>query len=198
MNIFAIISFLAFILCFFLGNFIYHKNPKNQLNIMILILCSLVGVLALVEFEYRQASTFETAYFWLQISGLWPIVPAVLLHISLIFTKSKILMNKFIYIILYLPALIISYLAINTNLLLSGIVQEYWGWTYAIPKDMTLYNIMALWTVSTVALAGLLCIAYYLKSKNLKRKQAKYVFAGLYMPLLISLVSDFILPSASI
>ncbi|HML04158.1 MAG TPA: histidine kinase dimerization/phosphoacceptor domain -containing protein, partial [Methanobacterium sp.] len=47
-------------------------------------------------------------------------------------------------------------------------------------------------------LAGLLCIAYYLKSKNLKRKQAKYVFAGLYMPLLISLVSDFILPSASI
>ncbi|MBI5680781.1 MAG: PAS domain S-box protein [Methanobacterium sp.] len=198
MNVYALISFIAFIVCFFLGNFIYHKNPKNQLNIMILILCTLVGILALVEFEYRQTNSFETAYFWLKISGLWPLVPAVLLHISLIFTKSKVLMSKFVYIALYLPALIISYLAINTNMLLSGIILEYWGWTYAIPSDMTLYYIMALWTVSAVVLAGLICLSYYLKSKNLKKKQAKYVFTGLYMPLFISLISDFILPGASV
>jgi PAS domain S-box-containing protein len=165
---------------------------------MIAILCILVGFLAFTEFEYRQTETFVTAYFWLKISGLWPLVPAVLLHISLIYTKSKFLKSKFLLIVLYSLAMVISYLSINTNLLLSGIIQEYWGWTYVFPENSLLFNIMAFWTISTVVLAGILCLAYYFKSKNLKRKQAKYFFAGLYMPLLICLVSDFILPSASI
>ena len=90
MNIFSYISLLAFLVCFFLGSFIYHKNSKSQLNIMIALLCILVGFLAFAEFQYRQTLDFETAYLWLKISGLWPLVPAILLHISLIFTgKNK-------------------------------------------------------------------------------------------------------------
>ncbi|MFZ0441643.1 MAG: hypothetical protein WAL81_03330, partial [Methanobacterium sp.] len=108
MNIFSYISLSAFFLCFFLGNFIYHKNSKSQLNIMIAVLCILVGFLAFAEFQYRQTSDFETAYLWLKISGLWPIVPAILLHISLIFTrKTDLLKNKLTYILIYVPALII-------------------------------------------------------------------------------------------
>jgi PAS domain S-box-containing protein len=181
-----------------LGNFIYHKNPKSQLNILVAITCIVVGFLAFIEFEYRQAETIQTAFFWIKISTLWPLVPSLLLHISLVFTKSRYLKNKLSYILIYLPGIIISAIGLTTNLLIDGALKEYWGWTYIIPADMILYNIMALWTVFAVVLAGLICLAYYLKSKNLKRKQAKYVFAGLYMPLLISLVSDFILPSASL
>lgn len=198
MNLYAIISLIAFMVCFFLGNFIYHKNPKSQLNILIALTCIVVGFLAFVEFEYRQAETIQTAFFWIKISTLWPLVPALLLHISLVFTKSRYLKNKLTYILIYLPSTIIILLSLTTNLLLDQVLKEYWGWTYALPADMTLYNIMAIWTVSTVVLAGLLCFSYYLKSKNLRKKQAKYVFAGLYMPLLISLMSDFILPSASL
>lgn len=198
MNFYAIISLIAFMICFFLGNFIYHKNPKSQLNILVAITCIFVGFLAFIEFEYRQAETIQTAFFWIKISTLWPIVPALLLHISLVFTKSKYLKNKLTYILIYLPPIIIILLSLTTNLLFNNALKFYWGWTYVIPADTTLFNIMALWTVSAVVLAGLLCLIYYFKSKNLKRKQAKYVFAGLYMPLLISLVSDFILPSASV
>jgi PAS domain S-box-containing protein len=198
MNIYALLSLIAFMICFFLGNFIYHKNPKNQLNIVIAITCIVVGFLAFTEFEYRQAETFQTAFFWIKISTLWPLVPTLLLHISLIFTKSKYLKNKLTYILIYLPPTLIITLSLTTNLLLDHVLKEYWGWTYAIPADATLYNIMALWTVSTVVIAGFLCFRYYLRSKNLKRKQAKYVFAGLYMPLLISLLSDLILPSVSL
>ena len=145
---------IAFLLCFFLGNFIYHKNSKSQLNIMIALLCILVGFLAFAEFQYRQTTDFETAYLWLKISGLWPFVPAILLHISLIFTgKTNILKNKFTYLLIYLPALIISFYAIDTNLLLQGILKEYWGWTYVFPENSILFNIMSAWTLICVLLA---------------------------------------------
>lgn len=198
MNVYAIISLIAFMTCFFLGNFIYHKNSKNQLNIMIAVLCITVGFLAFTEFMYRQAETLQIAFFWLKISSIWPLVPSLLLHISLIFTKSNFLKNKLTYIFIYLPPIIIITLSMTTNLLLDQVLKEYWGWTYAMPPDPILFNIMAIWTIFGGILSGLICLKYYLKSKNLKKKQAKYVFVGLYLPLLISLMSDLILPSASI
>ncbi len=199
MNIFSYISLTAFLICFFLGNFIYHKNSKSQLNIMIAVLCILVGFLAFAEYQYRQTLDFETAYLWLRISGLWPLVPSVLLHISLIFTgRTNILKNKLTYVIIYVPAIIISILAVDTNLLLQGIVKEYWGWTYIFPVNSLLFDIMSLWTLLCGFLAGSICFLYYLKTNSNKRRQSKYILLGLYFPLLISMVSDLILPTMSI
>ena len=199
MNIFSYISLTAFFLCFFLGNFIYHKNSKSQLNIMIAVLCVLVGFLAFAEFQYRQTLDFQTAYLWLKISGLWPIVPAIVLNISLIFTgKNKILQNKFTYILIYVPALIIAFYAIDTNLLLQGILKEYWGWTYIFPEHSMLFYIMGAWTLLCAFLAGVICLEYYLKTNNLKKLQTKYLIIGLYFPLLISMFSDVLLPNMSI
>ena len=166
---------------------------------MIAVLSILVGFLAFAEFQYRQTSDFQTAYLWLKISGLWPIVPAILLHISLIFTgKSNLLKNKLTYILIYGPAVIIAILAVDTNWLLEGIVKEYWGWTYLYPKNSILFYVMSLWTVLCAFLAGVICFWYYLKSKNIKKLQTKYLVAGLYLPLLISMFSDVILPNMSI
>lgn len=198
MNVYALISLIAFMVCFFLGNFIYHKNPKSQLNKMIALLCILVGFLAFTEFEYRQAETIQTAFLWLKISSLWPLVPSILLHISLIFTKSKFLKNKLIYILIYIPSIIIILLSLTTNLIIFNVFKEYWGWYFSTPPDATLFNIMALWTIFAVFLSGVICFVYYLNSRSLKRKQAKYVFLGLYMPFFISLISDLILPNMSI
>ena len=199
MNIFSYISLLAFLVCFFLGSFIYHKNSKSQLNIMIALLCILVGFLAFAEFQYRQTLDFETAYLWLKISGLWPLVPAILLHISLIFTgKKNILKNKNIYLLIYVPALIISFYAIDSNLLLQGILKEYWGWTYVFPEKSALFSIMSAWTLICIILAGIISFQYYLKTQNIKRLQAKYIILGLYFPLFITMTTDLILPTMSI
>ena len=199
MNIYSYLSLCAFFLCFFLGNFIYHKNSKSQLNIMIGILCFVVGFLAFAEFQYRQTTDFQTAYLWLKVSGLWPLVPPILLHISLIFTgKTEILKNKFTYLLLYVPAIIISFYAMDTNLLLQGIIKEYWGWTYVFPRDSLIFDVMSIWTIICVFIAGGLCLSYYLKNKNIKRLQAKYLIVGLYFPLLISMVSDLVLPTMSV
>jgi PAS domain S-box-containing protein len=199
MNPFAIASFVAFILCFFLGNFIYHKNPENQLNIMIAILSITVGFLAFIEFEYRQTLDFQTAYFWLKLSVLWPIVPSILLHISLIFNeKTKVLKSKYIYVLIYAPALIMAYFAFDTNWLFNGMVREYWGWTYIFPKDNLLFEIISLWTIICVVIAAGLSVINNIKIEGSKKLQAKFLIAGLYFPLTISLMSDLILPNMSI
>jgi len=198
MNIFALISLIAFMICFFLGNFIYHRNPKSQLNRIITLLSILVGFLAFVEFSYRQAETVQTAFFWLKISTLFPFVPALLLYISLIFTESKYLKNKLTYLVIYIPAIILSILGLTTNILIAEPVKHSWGWFYTIPADPTIYIIFSIWTILVVGLAGLIVFSYYLKSEDIKRKQAKFVFAGLYLPFFLSLISDVILPGISI
>lgn len=166
---------------------------------MIAVLCFLVGFLAFAEFQYRQTTDFQTAYIWLKLSGLWPLVPPILLHISLIFTgKTEILKNKFTYLLMYVPAIIISAYAVTTNLLLQGILKEYWGWTYVFPQNSLIFNVMSLWTLICILIAGGLCLSYYLKTRNVEKLQAKYLIVGLYFPLLISMVSDLVLPSMSI
>ncbi|HSO25687.1 MAG TPA: hypothetical protein VLR54_03600, partial [Methanobacteriaceae archaeon] len=118
MNYYPIISILAFSMCFFLGAFIYQKNSKNELNKMVALLSILVGFLALVEFLYRQAPNYETAYFWLKVSTIWPFVPSVLLNIALILTLKEDALKVKYYFLIYLPAIIITTLALPTNLLI--------------------------------------------------------------------------------
>ena len=124
---------------------------------------------------------------------------AVLLHISLIFTgKIDILKNKFTYLLIYFPAIIISFYAVDTNLMLMGILKEYWGWTYVFPENSLLFDIMSIWTLLCVFLAEGLCLTYYLKNKNIKKLQAKYLLIGLYFPLLITMATDLVLLTMSI
>ena len=199
MNPFALMSFLAFMLSFFLGNFIYHKNPKNQLNIMIAILSITVGILAFIEFEYRQAFDFQTAYYWLKLSVLWPIVPSILLHISLIFNKkTSLLKNKLTYFAIYAPAIIMVYFAFDTNWLFAGMVKEYWGWTYIFPKENLLFEIISVWTIFCIIIAVGISLINYFKIEGSKKLQSKYLIVGLYFPFVISLVSDLILPNMSL
>ena len=112
--------------------------------------------------------------------------------------KTNLLKNKLTYVLIYAPAVIIAILAVDTNWLLEGIIKEYWGWTYLYPKSSLLFYIMSLWTLLCTSFAGVICFLYYLKSKDIKRLQSKYLIAGLYLPLMISMFSDVILPNMSI
>jgi PAS domain S-box-containing protein len=195
MNYYPIISILAFSMCFFMGAFIYQKNSKNELNKMVALLSVLVGFLALVEFLYRQAPNYQTAFFWLKISTIWPFVPSVLLNIALVLTlKEDTLKHKYYYLI-YLPAIIITTLSLTTGLLLNGAVHTYWGWTYSYPENPILFNLMSLWTIVAAFTAGSLVFVHYIKSGSMVKIEAKYLFIGLFIPLLLSLLIDLIIPT---
>ena len=200
MNIYALISLLASGVCFFLGNFIYYKNPENRLNRLVVILCILVAFLAFTEFGYRQAETMATAEFWLKLSTLWPFVPALLINISLVFTeKTELLKHKITYFIIYAPAFIISAVGMATNLLIINAIPEYWGWTYNIYPYTSFFVLMSIWTIFGAFFAAALLLNYYYNSEGyLERKQAKYIFMGIVTPMIFSLTTDLILPFMSL
>jgi len=197
MNIYALTSLLAAVICIFIGNFIYYKNPENYLNKLVAILSIIVAFLAFTEFGYRQAETINTAIFWLKLSTLWPFVPAILINISLVFTdKKELLKHKLTYFLIYTPAIIISVVGLGTY---SGAVHEYWGWTYVLYPITPFFALLSIWSIFGGLLTSLLILTYYFDAKEeLVRKQTKYIFLGLFAPLIFSIMTDLILPLSSI
>lgn len=101
--------------------------------------------------------------------------------------------------VMYAPALMIVLLAFTTNTIGDEPVRQYWGWTYTIPEDSLVYSISYTWGYGMAILSVYLCLLYYLKQSDIKKKQqAKYVFIGLLVPLASGLITERLLPMLQI
>lgn len=196
MNIYAFISLISSILCLFLGNFIYYKNPKNKLNQLTALMCIMLAYFLFVEFGYRQAETYTMANMWISASFIGPLVVSLILHVVLLITKKSTLTKNKLFL-LYLPSLIISILNLNYNLY-AGAVKEYWGWTYSITFNMPLFYLNNLWVIFLFSISIILSYRYYVESEGREKKLAKYMLSGLSITLLLGLITDIILPLFSI
>jgi len=165
-----------------------------------MLLCASLALWALAEYGYRQADNYETAYFWLKLSDLSFIVAPLLLHFVLVFTgEAKLFQSRLTYMAMYAPALMIILLSLTTNTIGGEPVRQYWGWTYTIPEDSLVYSISYAWGYGLGVMSVYLCLLYYLKQSDIKRKQqAKYMFIGLLVPLASGLVTEWLLPMLQI
>ncbi len=199
MNPYAFISLFSFIVTFFLGNFIYYKNPNNRLNKLIAILCFLVAYLSFVEFGLRQSETIVTAYFWLKATFLWPLLTPLLLTIILEVTKrNNLLKNKIFIFLLFIPSIIISLTILLTNQLTNGLLLEYWGWTASLTSNLLILSLISLWIISLGLASIILSYIHYRKSHGAERVQILYILTGLTVVLILSLITELILPFNSI
>ena len=199
MNPYAFVSLFSFIIAFFLGNFIYYKNPNNRLNQLIAVLCILVAYLSFVEFGLRQSETYSTAYLWSKATFLWPIMTPLLLNIVLIVTKRyELVKNKIFLLLLYLPSLIISLISLFTNQISNSISPVYWGWTANLTINSPVLYLSSLWIIALGLASIILSFQYYRKSKGLEKIQTLYIFIGLTLVLILSLISELILPITSV
>jgi PAS domain S-box-containing protein len=199
MNPYAFVSLFSFIVAFFLGNFIYYKNPNNRLNQLIALLCLLVAYLSFVEFGLRQSETYSTAYLWSKATFLWPIMTPLLLNIVLIVTKRyELVKNKIFLFLLYLPSIIISMVSLFTNQVSNGLLPAYWGWTTNLTINSPILYLSIVWIIALGLASIILSFKYYQKSKGLEKIQTLYIFIGLTMVLILSLITELILPFISV
>ncbi|MFC1847899.1 ATP-binding protein [Chloroflexota bacterium] len=200
MNIFALPSLFSGVAVLLLGSFIFFRETRSPLNRIFILLCVSLALWSLAEFGYRQADSYNTAYFWLKLSDLSFIVAPLLLHFVLFFTQeSKLFQNRLTYTVMYAPALMIILLTLTSNAVGGEPVRQYWGWTYSIPEDSLVYSISYAWAYGLGILSVYLCLLYYLKQSDVKKKQqAKYVFIGLTIPLASGLVTEWLLPMLQI
>ena len=196
MNVFALFSLLSAVICFFLGIFVYSKDSRNLVNIVFTMFCLFGAYAAFTEFVYRQAESFEAAYFWLRMSVLWPFIIVFLLHFVLLFTEhSNLLKNKVTYVFMYGPAI---FFILGLILILPRPVKTYWGWTFGTPESTLFLNIFIVWLVGLTILSLYFCTRYYLMvSDHKKKQQAKYVSIGALFPVAIGLLTNWLLPTLS-
>lgn len=131
-----------------------------------------------MEFGARQAVSYDEALLWINANILFSFLVTFLIHFIMVFTESaKWLENKLTYLLIYGPALVFLYLSLTTDLMLAGIVDEYWGWTWS-PEKPVGFIALAIWGLSIAFLGMYLCVEYYLKTTGNKKKWAKYVLLG--------------------
>jgi len=200
MNIFALSSLVAFVLCLFLGNYVYYQNKKKPLNKMFLLLCLSLAYWAFTEFMYRQADTLGTASLWIKASSLWYFSIAFLIHFAFLYTeKTKVFKNKLIYLLIYAPALLFFCVDLTNITVYAEPVKEFWGYTYNIPEDSLVYWMSTIWAVAAGFFLLILCITYYLKVTDTKKKQqAKFVVLGFSIPVFFGFLTEGLLPALQI
>lgn len=191
MNPYSIISLLASVIAFYTSVFIYYRNPRNNLNLLVSNLGVAVSFMAFTEFVYRTVATPGDAMIWLRLSLLWPVIPAILLHTALTYTGKGA--GKLAAAIIYAPAFIFILTGFLTDLFISGPLLTYYGWTYALPEPPVVFALFSFWTVTVTLTAAAITFRDYMGSGGYRRRESLYIFTGLFLPLIVSFTTDFIL-----
>ena len=199
MSVFALLSLLSAVIIVFVGNFVYYKDPKNQLNKIFLVFYVLCAYWAFTEFAYRQAGDYDTARLWLKTGSFWPFAMAILLHFVLVFTEQwQRLRPRLAGFLLYGPALVFSLIDLTTNLISGEPMRMYWGWTYG-QSNSVVRELADVWALGVSIMAVVLCWRFFWQAADpLKKQQAKYVTLGFFFSVTAGVVTEIILPRLDI
>ena len=183
MNAFSLLSLLAFATTFYLAVFVITKDSRSSLNRIFFWYCIATALTAFGEYCMLQAPNYEAAVVWLQVTSFWPVIISFQLHFILIFTeKTKLLANKLVIALIYLPAVIISFLLLTWDKLALDPVKESWGWIYSAPDPFVMNLAISVWIVSMAVFALLFSLRSLAGKKDTtQRKQAIYVFIGVFV-----------------
>jgi len=205
LNAISLLSLTSFIVCISVGLIVYFEEVRyvfdNKLGKIFTLLClSLAFFWAIIEFGYRSANNFETAYFWVKLNIMWYFVISFLLHFSLVFTENyKILKNKLTYVIIYGPALIFLIIDLTTNELMTIPSKEYWGWSYGLPTNGMLHSLSSNWAAFNSIFCLYIFVDYIIKTRHTnKKKHAGYAIVGVLIPIAIGLHTEWLFPLLSI
>ncbi|MFA5366118.1 MAG: ATP-binding protein [Candidatus Bathyarchaeia archaeon] len=198
MNLFAWFSLLTSGVCLAIGLAVYFLDKKALLNKLFMATLVFNAYWAFCEFMMYQASNVTEAYFWNRALVLWPFFSALMLHFTLAFTESSLLKHKATYVFLYLPVSVFAVLDLTTNLISAMPVKQYWGYAF-VPADSIVCTIDGLWVSILALLSLILCVVYYYRATDVvKKQQAKFIAIGLGFPVLLSILTDSILPMTNI
>ncbi|SEU27806.1 EAL domain-containing protein [Paenibacillus sp. NFR01] len=106
--IYSLVFFIAFAIYFTLGMYTISLNSKSVLNRLYLAACLALSIWAFCFSLANSAPDYATALFWRRLSSVgWGTVYSFLLNFYLLLTeKHRILKKKWLYALLYLPALV--------------------------------------------------------------------------------------------
>ena len=191
MNVFTILSAIAFFANVLLGCYIFYRNPKDKLNKLYSLFAFSLAIWALGTFLGSTSSTPDAAMNWGKlVVASTAIMSAFLLHFFLVFTKKEDVLRKIFYFPLYLPALFFIIIHLTTNLIHESAELSYWGYSYVAG---TLYTLIAVYIIGYFIIGILLCYGLYSKTSIREEKiQARFLIIAILIPLVGGTITEAI------
>ena len=184
MTIFALTSLMSFVFATFLAAFLFFRDTRNILNRLFLLITLSVAYTSLMEFGYRQSSSYEDAAIWWRFDVLWSVHVSAWLHLCLAFTRpGKWLRNRWLLLAIYIPSALFIGADIFFHAVTGPPVHELWGWSYSIQHSL-FGTISILWiTLICVMTAVLYGFSFRTTSDSRKKEQSRYMFIAGIIPL---------------
>ncbi|WP_236610491.1 PAS domain S-box protein [Methanosphaerula palustris] len=176
--------------------FVFTRDPKSPLHQAFLLLTLGAFWWAFSLFMFRYSSTYSEAYFWMRMSAFWTFVPALSLNFIWIFRRSAAQRGSiWIYPFIYIPAIIFCILELVTDVINVRPVSEYWGYSFGLSENLWIYYIELAWAFSLIIISLLVCLHYYLSTRDIrKKKQSQFILIGFACPAIAVFMYLIILP----
>lgn len=182
-----------------IGIFIYvfFLQPENETNYMFAVFVFLIGIWQFGDGLLRMSITPETALLWYRMSGIFTLftVPFGILFILSITQGLGNISNRYIYISLFLPPVILLLIILAGLDKYNISASENWHWIInPVPNFFT--DIIYLWiSLGTLFMLALLWF-YYLETVSNKKKRTQILLlaVGFTIPVLGGLSAEILFP----
>lgn len=196
MNLLTLLYFFCLIAYLYFGFYLFYLAPNKTLNKVALALYISLSIWSFSFIFMHSAPDKETAVFWLRISSLgWSSLFSIMLHFFMLLGNiEKPLQKKWLYPLIYLPAIIFIYHFffqdyLNTNL----IIDTPLGWSYSIEWPYSLF--LGLYYLGYSLLCLLVGIIWWKKSQfKREKKQIKLILGTTMLAIGLGTITGFVLP----
>jgi diguanylate cyclase (GGDEF)-like protein/PAS domain S-box-containing protein len=176
---------MAFMIYLFIGIYAFKIERKSMINQLFLAFCLSMSIWSLAyAFVYV---TVEEQHIWMKISAIgWCTFSSFILHLVLLFTENKRKKNTLIKILIYTPGVLFFYISVflyRKDAVPSKFIVDFFNY-----GDFIYHFSFLLISMILVTLWGI-------KSKNnRKRKQAIIIVVSSFIPYILNLLTQTILP----
>jgi len=154
-TILGIFCFISAAITYGLGIYVYAKNPESRVNRLFLMVTIGASYWGIGEFQIWSVNSYENVLFWLKASSFWTVVIVMCIHFILAFADHPLAKRenlKYLFIILYIPALLLACVNILTDHIFSVQYSPDFRYFYAPSIGDPVY---------TIATIYFLCILFW-------------------------------------
>jgi|GEM_PF-6388742 len=194
-NLYCLPTLAAITSNLFLGIYVLFKNPRDQLNRSYAYLMAVLVIWGCGEFIMRTTSSTDIAFKGEMLSSIGYIfMPSFLLFFALMFTRKDELFSRkyFAHSVVFAPSMLFIFLSLNTDLMITGVIKRYWGYTAILGPSFAGFSIYVLAVL--VASSYLFYQKYLLTEEQRVKKQAQLMLIGMLIPILGGSTTDILFP----
>jgi PAS domain S-box-containing protein len=193
MNILSLLTYTAFLIYLSFAIYILYLDFRGRLNRIFFLMSLSLAIWSIADTFYYTAGTKETAMIFWRLSTIgWILSPSLMLHLMLIISKNERFIDRYPkLIVLYLPGVVLEYLALTTNFYLKDIYITPLGWADLIDFNLPVTKLFLIYYLS-YCLIGLIAVYIYgQKTEDIvEKRQSAVIFITSLLALFLSFLSN--------